>query len=383
MKIALYDPLYSNIGHFERYNKYLVELLDEVHCVDEIFLISENIQLNDLQEVSSKVKIIQLLENNSFDRNDVPKNFYDYFKNRFNEYKSYKKIISLINNCDADLVFFSSQGNLSFWLAAVFKLKTNYIVSVISIKWLFSDSFIKWGFKKLFIQFLNKSKLRLFTEGIYKERYFKETKKENAPTLVIPDRFLDQKEFTEMNNQLLQMSTLGTVTKEKSPISFLESWSYVSKNITKNFKYKICGKVKDTDLLIDIKYLSDNEVNFQLHNEYLSENEYKTIFNSSDFIVIPYPEEYTRHATSGVMWDCFELKKPIICPDIAPFIFYINKYKIGYSYKLSNLEETLRKVIAEKASFNLNLKKNFKQMHYDFSKEKILNLLENELNKLC
>jgi YbbR domain-containing protein len=57
MKIVIYDPLYANIGHFYRYNIFLVEILSSLDEVASIEIIGSDSKLKNLSDISDKVTV--------------------------------------------------------------------------------------------------------------------------------------------------------------------------------------------------------------------------------------------------------------------------------------------------------------------------------------
>jgi len=381
MKIILYDPLYSKVGHFERYSKYLAELLSGIADISEVIVVAEHPSLLELEKISNKIRVINHVSITAFDRNDSPGSKIKAFYRRFIEYKSYIRVFKIINNTEKDIVFFTSQGNLSFWLA-VFKLKGKYMVSVISIKWLYFDKGIRAGLKAIFVYYLKKSALNLFTESMYEEVAQSEMKN-TGNTLVMPDRYLYDKPYkANLIANVISLFTFGTIVGFKSPIMFLEKWITIPAHIRSKFNYEIRGKVKHADFLEKLNKYSSLDVNFKLYDEYLSDQDYDLLLSKSDFIVLPYPFEYTKHATSGVMWDCFENKKAIICPNIEPFIYYVKKYKIGYLYDIETFDKTLELIAQEIEDFTALLPARFEELHKDFSKNNLTIKLTASLYKM-
>ena len=45
-KFTVYDPQFNNIGHYSRFNKYILELLCKINKIDEIVYLGKNIYKN-------------------------------------------------------------------------------------------------------------------------------------------------------------------------------------------------------------------------------------------------------------------------------------------------------------------------------------------------
>ena len=58
MKILVFDPLYSSVGHFHRYNRYILSILENTPHIEEIIYISNDGEGLLYEKLSSKVKSI-------------------------------------------------------------------------------------------------------------------------------------------------------------------------------------------------------------------------------------------------------------------------------------------------------------------------------------
>lgn len=379
MKVVIYDPLYSNVGHFYRYNKFLIELLSEIDNITEIVIIAENESLKNLEEISKKVNVKYLITDmHSMQLKHIQTKGFNKIFLIQKSYSNYKKVINVINKLNFDFVIFASQGQFPFWLS-VQSLKVPYIVSAISIKWLYNVTFPKNILHFFYKKYLKKSKFNLFTEDMYKKiaDSFQLSK-----SIVMPDRFLDDKPSAVIYNaniKIIKLITVGTISRNKSPIDFLIQWNKLNNTTLNKFKYSIFGKVMD-DSIQEIRNVIMQEKNVEFVNDYISAENYQTIMQEADFMVIPYSSNYTKYVTSGVMWDCFEMKKPIICPDIEPFKYYINRYKIGYLYKEGQLQDTLTDISNESNTFLHQINHNFSKLFEENSYKNLKNKLENVLS---
>jgi glycosyltransferase involved in cell wall biosynthesis len=378
MKIVIYDPLYANIGHFYRYNIFLVEILSSLDEVASIEIIGSDSKLKNLSDISDKVTVtpieqvedIQIL---SLKAKGAQKIFL-----AFDLFKQYMRVIKYLNRSAKDtIILFPSQGQLPFWLAAKF-LKRKYYVSAISTRWFFSSTIFQQFLKSLFVSFLKKSELCLFTEVIYKNNA---EKLGILKTLVMPDRYLKKGEALLKQgdgNKKIRLTTLGTISNDKNPIKFINALSAIDKDILSTIEYYIAGKVID-DCKIELEKAIRGQDWINFEDNYISAEKYEELIAGTDFLVIPYPTEYTKYLTSGVMWDCFERKKAIICPESELFGYYINNYQIGYLYNEQKMGELFKSIIAQKTSFFKQLNDNYQLLTSDFSKQKLTDDFEKAL----
>ena len=381
MNILLYDPLFSDIGHFLRYNKYLTELLSDMDEVTTITVIAENKKLLSLAAVSAKVNVLYIdTEINSLQIKSMQAKGWQKIKLFFKAYGNYSKIINKINLSDADLVFFASQGQLPFWLN-IRKLRLKYIVSAISIKWIYKEKGLRNFLYTQYSYFLKRAELNLFTEIYYKDICEKEGVSKG---LVMPDRYLSPVASFQQNaifGEKIKFLTVGTISKTKNPLSFVKEWVQFTPELMEYIEYEIAGKAMDASG-IELAKLVENCKNIQFTDAYISDVAYEKLMADADFMVIPYSSDYTKYVTSGVMWDCFERGKPIFCPDIEPFKYYINQFKIGYLYKEGELEKSIVALIEEKNSFLADLKLRYQQLYDLNSKENLLSLFKKQLKAL-
>lgn len=381
MKILIYDPLYSRVGHFYRYNLFLAELMNSIDSITEITVLTEDEELKSLEGKLEKVRVVyRPSTTGSMQEKSIKAKGLSKISLLLESYRNYKKTIRFINQSDCDLVFFASNGQLSFWLSAR-ALRKKYMVSAISIKWFYRNGLKDHPLYNIYRRFLAKASKVFFTE----EMYAKHAEKIGITrTAVFPDRFLtkDGNLARSASSDQISLVTVGTISTLKNPVSFIRSWDNVQPELVKKFSYGIYGKIMDGigNELNSVAAVS--QVSIKLVNDYVSSAFYNELMAGSDFVVIPYPEEYTRYATSGVMWDCFQMQKPIICPDIEPFRYYINKYGVGYLYSDKNLESTLQKIIAERQEFQSTLDQRFLRLIGENSFAQLKQRLQHELGLL-
>jgi len=370
MKIVIYDPLYSKIGHFYRYNNFLVEVLSSLDAVSAIEVVGSDDKLKDSAAISDKVTVTIIEQANDIQILSLKAKGAQKISLAFKIFKQYARIIKYFNTLDSDsVILFASQGQIPFWLAAK-SLKKKYHVSAISTRWFFGETFFQKFLKGVFMSFLKKAELNFFTEKVYKDNA---AKLGIMNSLVMPDRYLKES-FDEVKKnktgEKIRLTTLGTISNDKNPINFINALSTANGSILSGIEYNIAGKViDDCKDRLEQAIAGQNWIKFE--DNYISAEKYEELITNADFVVIPYPYEYTKYLTSGVMWDCFERKKAIICPESELFGYYINKYKIGYLYNERNMEDVFKAIIAQKDSFFNELDNNYKLLTSDFSKGKL------------
>lgn len=380
MRIVVYDPLYSEMGHFYRYNHFLVELLSSINLVSSIIVVAENPKLIELEQISAKVKVVFIdTKLDSIQTKSIKSKGVEKVTFGIQAVKNYLKIIKYINQSKYDFVLFSSQGQVPFWLVVRF-LQIPYLVSAISIKWLFDSTFPNRFLRNLYVLFLKSSKLNLFTEEVYKRKALEFN---ILSSTVMPDRYLVNNINCNTHNkdQKIKLVTVGTISKNKSPLNFLQEWNTIDQKIVFNFQYNIYGKVVD-DSLNELEEIIKVTPDVNHENGYVSSGQYNEILKEADFAVIPYSSEYTKYATSGVMWDCFVRKIPILCPNDELFNYYINTFHIGYTYKIGEIDNALSKILRERHSFFDSLNKNYDNLFSINTRKHLTILLSDGLKKI-
>ena len=180
---------------------------------------------------------------------------------------------------------------------------------------------------------------------------------------------------SENSHEKIKLLTLGTISSNKNPIKFLKQFKELEKNIQSRFEYKIYGKIVEENL--DELWDLVNEIEpVVLKDEYINQELYVELMSEADLVVIPYSGEYLKYATSGVMWDCFEKSKPILCPEHELFMLYINRYQIGYTYNQKNFNTVLKEITNNTPKKMIN---NFEKLQNDFAFDKQVSILEDNL----
>ena len=188
MKIVLYDPLYSKIGHYERYTNYIAELVCAIDAVKEVVYYTEMPDFEWSGKKSKKLKVERVESKmHSFQELSIKVDGLQRIRLGFNSFLHYLKILKSIEKENADKVIFLSQGIFSFWMV-LSMVGLKYSTSIISIKWLFENKGYRNVLKKLFEKYLKKADAVFFTEQMYVNTTAN-LKLKNS--FVLPDRYLD------------------------------------------------------------------------------------------------------------------------------------------------------------------------------------------------
>jgi glycosyltransferase involved in cell wall biosynthesis len=377
MHIIIYDPLYSTIGHYTRYNAYVLEITSCLPHVNKIsFLICQG-ECDKFKYISDKIDVVALSDENR----DIQvshmeaKGIWEKITNHFRVYGIYRDVIRRIDAMQGDLVIFTSQGQLPFWLA-VKAMKKSYAVSAMSLKWLYSKKGFSHFLYTSYQKFLQKARVAFVTELCY-VNILEENRVKNCS--VLHDRYLENKTASvipEKNRQeeTLRLVTVGTLSQIKSPIPFAKALMQVHPS-PDQVSYKISGKSMDGTGEELQALIQRNEL-IEYRNEYISEQLYIDVLQGCDYVVIPYDAEYVKFLTSGVMWDCFMLKKPVICPDYEPFRHYIKQYGIGFCYDPAECSKFLEQLVRRDLKID-SLNEKYRIMTEALGKNRAIHFMHN------
>jgi len=124
----------------------------------------------------------------------------------------------------------------------------------------------------------------------------------------------------------------GQIREDKGIYEFLLDES------TKNLNITIAGKIVDRRIL---KFTDRN--NLKIIDKFLSEQEINELVERNDFMLLPYPIEYTNGA--GTFKDSLAKGMPVICSKIPIFDEIIGKYQVGLTFdQPEDIEELVRTV---------------------------------------
>lgn len=130
------------------------------------------------------------------------------------------------------------------------------------------------------------------------------------------------------------ISALGGTRKDKGLDILLESFKYLKKEIKSKIKINICGKEEDIKEEYIINKCRENNIDYNLKLDYLTDDEFWENIYISDCIVIPYRKIFTGN--SGPMTEGVYMKKPIIAPNNDNLGYLMNKYDLGVTFESEN-----------------------------------------------
>jgi len=179
-KFIVYDPEFINIGHYSRFNKYVLELLCKINTIDEIVYLGKNIYKN------KKIKFKKLDSLSTFDYR------YDSKLKKIlfipiEVLKTLNVIFKLKKNCNNGTLILLSGGSifLNFFMLIFFKKP--FIIYSVGISDLYRKGFIGWIFNIIYTLNYSKSEKIIVTNEINQMKLRKLKFKE---VFVLPERNL-------------------------------------------------------------------------------------------------------------------------------------------------------------------------------------------------
>lgn len=130
----------------------------------------------------------------------------------------------------------------------------------------------------------------------------------------------------------------GALSDRKGVLEIIESSYLINQNLQKKITILIAGKTSDTLLEKKIEQniiLANKNTDVQIiwDNNFVSNSKMASLFQSSDFILMPYKNP---EASSGILGHAINAAKPVIGPSSGLIGRLIKYYKIGHSLKYIN-----------------------------------------------
>jgi glycosyltransferase involved in cell wall biosynthesis len=121
---------------------------------------------------------------------------------------------------------------------------------------------------------------------------------------------------SQQNGVLTKYLIYGQIREDKGIYEFLQNES------TKELKITIAGKILDQRIL----EFSDR-TNLTIIDKFLDESEILDLVKNHDFMLLPYPPQYTNGA--GTFKDSLAKAMPVVCSSIPIFQEIITKHQVG------------------------------------------------------
>lgn len=382
LKLVIFDPSLSEIGHYKYFNWHIVKLLNNPD-IEEIYMIDyagffEKWYRQFIKSDQKNIKIIQAAS-------DIPpmqkingriKNPLQGFILHNKDKQWYKQILKKINDINPDITLITSQCR-GMAMYDIFNLRINPILLIhISRVILKTNNKISKSYYSRLKNYLVRRKARKFVLNsvlslIALEESTVENLKQNGfKSFWIPYELFSDPEKTNddkllrTNNDEFVISTVGLIYEGKN-IDFIIN-TLKNKRIS-DVKYIISGFPYDEYGQHIKKEVEDlhNEM-IEGHFEYLSEEEYKRTIRKADFIVLSYSKDRSDQA-SGVFFDAIKYNRPVIVPNVEPFKYYIEKYKIGLMFEENDEDSFVQQINMAKKLGTSYFIKNINDFKRDFS----------------
>lgn len=319
---------------------------------------------------SAAVKIMRSRKFYVRKRNVMSKTFVKSILQYANEYKFFKNFLSNIAKFKPDVILFTSLGETG--LSLIRNINTPILVVIhtlkrISLNYSFKEKPIIW-LKQQILNKINKSFMERNSAGII---VLESTLEDMVSSLRcevirIPYELFDEDDLDcsadlEKLNSEFTVTSVGEITSNKNIEFVLEAIKDVDNPF---FKYRLCGKISGKYGEKIKKLISESYSEVETFFEYLSEKKFKEEFVKTNFVVIPYSKNRQDQA-SGILFDSMKYNRPVIVPNVEPFVSYINKYNIGISYNEGDYSSFINAIKEAKKLGTEHFIENIKQFKRD------------------
>jgi len=105
--------------------------------------------------------------------------------------------------------------------------------------------------------------------------------------------------------------------------------------------------VKSNPVYLDFDFDIDKELkgkpNIKFFEELTPQSELGYIYSACDISAIPYRWTYT-YGSSGIPMQAAMAHRPIVCPSFYPFNYFIEKFNLGYTCELENVDSLVKAI---------------------------------------
>ena len=388
-RIGIFDPAFIKQGHFDAYNRYIAQLLDNP-AYQVIFLDLHG----DMQELYERTltlgrapEFCRLIPDNRPAR-------YERFGMRINailrRLAKWKTAYRVIAEQDLDLVLITSESYDPFMY--LFRPRFTYGLFVLNARLHIYRPIGKQSFKNKMLfgfyarKYKNLAKGAAFLISGSEPSMLPELEMKLGlgklpwlPNLPIGHVTPNEGPFE------YDIITIGTISRTKSHLLALEAFEERSLP----WKYLVAGLPRDSvgRTVEEKTHQLEKKEGLAVSGNfgYIGEIEYTRLMRSARFSLFPY--DFTRgNISSQVMHDGFQQGLPIIAPSIEPFVWYVEKYGIGLIYKEGDKESLARTLEEAMRRGPESFREGFKRLEKDHSIERIqkdfLAILDTALAKL-
>jgi len=365
MKIGIFDPNLEPKGHYLKFNSHIIKLLEDGDN-EIVFFDICNIFKNNFKGNIKFVNVADKTIIDLFGKHGTPlKKWFVFF---VKEFFWYRKVSKKIQKSKIDFLIITSEGYFFFYFfipKIKFAVIFHRIESVLFFGKKYSIKYIVQSIRrKIILRLLRRAQVVFVLTEHLKDKlkpfYFRCV--EWIPYLCFEN--FNNKMFCKKKMECFTISTPGSIYYGKNIDFALETY----KKYNLSFKYIIAGFPSagyGKKIVEVVKSLPRNTPITGIF-KYLSDKEYKKIIQRSTFVLLPYSAERTS-GISAVMLDAFENNTPIIAPDIEPFTYYANKYKIGLLYNTESHVSLAKTIEMASRMTKKNFENNFLIFKKDFS----------------
>lgn len=300
-KKLLFIDVDSSLGHIN-YNRYLLKSIQRIKClkIDTVFHKNYEKKLSiALKESSRHFSIPDNLLIKAPKRNGI---FYK-ISYRYKKYRTYKWVFKISNKYD--YLLFTSIEPLSFSMASKFN-RQSVIFLDHSIATVSSNRI-----KRLFWKQINSKYIAMVMEQYIKE-YLQRIKIKNE-IIIIPHPIPEINFVENHKNKIKTNDMIIFAPSESNDEMFIDELIKKSNEI-KNYKIIIRSSKQ--------KYKSEN---LEVYNNRISDELYYFYIFNSQFILLPYDENY-NFRVSGVFFEAIMAKKKCLINSNNTLSFYKNQY---------------------------------------------------------
>ena len=181
--------------------------------------------------------------------------------------------------------------------------------------------------------------LRLIVSNqLIKKEFIEKVGIEHTRLLQRPERFIVERNNIELQkkyNKTLNLLFIGTLRPEKNVEFCIAALNRLN---NPNIYYTIAGRCKTDEVYNKkIEKLIEGMHNVYRIDRYIPEEEYNRLINECDFLILC-DKTQASCASNGTMSEALLMGKPIIAPDINPFKYEVETYRVGYLYKYGDID---------------------------------------------
>lgn len=184
--------------------------------------------------------------------------------------------------------------------------------------------------------FLENERQRLFVSNPIIKKEFEEIGIPANRMIIREERCMDAIGSPKLEAQSMNPSFLiiGMLRPEKHIVTSVKAFKRLS---VSNVRLMLIGRSSSTEYEKKIQKAIDRNDYIIRENRYLEYADFNAAFISSHFVLFA-DEKGASCITNGTMMESLINYRPIICPNYAPYKYYIEKYGVGLLYEPGDIE---------------------------------------------